>query len=285
MGLRFQKIVIVVVPAFMAFSQSLFDSNRNQADNPYIVGRKELLSAMKSQIGYDSKATTNVARFHADVIFDLTRKAKAVRPMGPPILIKHEDWFYAFLEVTELSPDKAPIYSKLAYEHKQDQLIEYRTDRVIKKVKRGPNPKLALNVKVWWPKTPKAPSRYTYCDTLSIPKLKITNERVISYKLLDFGDVVVYDKITGLKGKPTSGILKIITDIIGEGNLKSSRMTISKDGLQIVRAKAKKFGLTISATVTISPNGHMEKGVPQDRPDLLKLEKMLKEEIDIEYQN
>jgi hypothetical protein len=106
---------------------------------------------------------------------------------------------------------------------------------------------------------------------------------VITYRLLDFGDMIVYDEIQGLTGRPTSGILGLLFRVIGEGEVSYSRITISDDGLQITRARAQKGPIVITETVTVQPDGKTEKGLPSGRRDLQALEKKLKRPLRIRY--
>ena len=106
---------------------------------------------------------------------------------------------------------------------------------------------------------------------------------MITYRLLDFGNMVVYDQLEGLTGQPTSGLLGILFSAIGEGRVTQSRMAISRDGLQVSRAKVKKAFLGLATTVTVYPDGHTEKDVPTDRPDLLALDLRLKQALEMDY--
>ena len=120
-------------------------------------------------------------------------------------------WFQALLARTGLPADQAPLFARLAREHGQDIEVEYRPGRVIARVESGPEPRFAANVTIGWPRAPGGPSRYSYDDLLATPHFRVTNERVLSYRLLDFGDVVVYADIQGLTGRPTT---------LGRGELK-----------------------------------------------------------------
>ena len=95
----------------------------------------------------------------------------------------------------------------------------YRPSRVIREVVQGPAPLLALGVVISWPAVAGAPSEYSYEDTLSTPHLKVTQKRVITYQLLDFGDVVVFDRMEGLHGRPTTGALGVLFSALGEGRV------------------------------------------------------------------
>ncbi|MFQ5822739.1 MAG: hypothetical protein ACE5JB_01645 [bacterium] len=248
-----------------------------------IVTHQEILEAMQQQKGYVLTVTTNVARFQARVILTLIQMSQKRELEDPLLLIKHTDWFFAFLEVNNLTIEEAPTFALLSYQHRQDQLIDYQTEHVIKKMDKDLNPTLAANVIVWWPNSPKGPSKYSFHDTLSAPNLKITNSRVITYRLLEFEDMIVYDDIHGITGRPTSGLLGLLFRIIGEGRAVQSRITISQDGLQINRAQARKGPFEVTETVTVQPDGKTEKGLPPDRPDLLALEARLKQPLKIKY--
>src|SRR6185295_17343459 len=150
-------------------------------------------------------------------------------------------------------------------------------------VEGGPKPELALNVRIWWPEARGAPQQYSYDDTLATPQLRVTNRRVITYRLLDFKDMVVFDKIEGLQGRPTTGLLGMLFSVIGEGSIEETRMAISADGLQLARARARKMLFEVAATLTVYPDGRTEKDVPPGRPDLLALEARLKQPLRVRY--
>jgi len=111
---------------------------------------------------------------------------------------------------------------------------------VIERIEKGKMPRIAINVMVGWPKSAELPKKYSFVDTLSTPKLKVTNHREITYRLLDFGDMIVYDDIHGLTGRPTSGILGMLFKIIGEGRVVQSRISITPDGLKSIAHTQKK---------------------------------------------
>ncbi len=248
-----------------------------------VVSRAEIVEAMRQCDDYDPTATTNGARFQAEMVAYLARKARARDPQGLPLFIGYEDWFRAFMEVTALEEDAMPQYAQLSYQHKQNMEVDYRVDRVIRKIKKAPTPELAVTVRIWWKDQPGKPDRYSYQDTLSTPHLKVTNRRVMSYRLVDFGNWVAYDEIKGLTGRPTSGILGFLFRIIGEGRVIQTRMAVSKDGLQVYRATARKGFFKRRDTVTVYPDGKMEKDVPPGRPDLLEIAKRITQPLEIDY--
>ena len=248
------------------------------------VTRAEMIEAMGRSQGYDPTATANGARFQAEVLLHVARPARERDPGGPPLFLDHEDWFQALLARTGLPADQAPLFARLAREHGQDIEVEYRPSRVIARVESGPEPRFAANVTIGWPRAPGGPSRYSYDDLLSTPQLRVTLERVLSYRLLDFGDVIVYAETQGLAGRPTSGLLGFLFRLMGEGHVEESRMAISPDGLQISRARVSKAFFSITATVTVSPDGRTEKDLPAGRPDLAEIEARLKRPLKIAFE-
>lgn len=248
-----------------------------------VVSRQELLEAMRQAGDYDPTATTNGARFQWEVLFHLARQAWEHDPTGAPLFIDSEDWFRAFMEVTGLTEDEMPLYARLTYEYQQHMDVEYRMDRVISRVVEGPAPRFAVNVRIWWEHRQGKPDRYTYLDTLSSPNLKVTNRRMMSYRLLDLGDWFACDKIKGIAGRPTSGLLGFIFRIIGDARFIHSRMAISNDGLQIIRGTSKKGFMGMTTTATIYPDGEMIKDLPDGRPDLKELKKRIKQTLKVDY--
>ena len=67
-----------------------------------------------------------------------------------------------------------------------------------------------------------------------MPKLKVTNRQEITYRLLVFGEMVVYDEIDGTSGRPLSGVLGALFKVIGDGRLYHS--VLVDDGLQAAGA-------------------------------------------------
>ena len=227
-----------------------------------VVGRSDVLEAMQQHYGnYELTATTNGA-WLAEVVFYLARQARERDPDGLPLFIGHEAWFRSFLAVTGRTEDTVPEYALLNYRYEQNMEVDYRLDRVIREVVEGPMPELAVNVRVSWEAGPGKPDRYSYLDTLSTPRFKVTNWQVMTYRLLDFGDWAVYDEIEGITGRPMSGVLALLFRVIGEGRIAHSRMAISEDGIQVSWTTAEKAFMEVTTTVTVHPDGTMEKDVP-----------------------
>jgi hypothetical protein len=250
---------------------------------PRPVKRQEILHAMRESQGYDLTATANGPRFQSEVLRRLSRSTSALDPSRSPLYIDHRDWFVAYLERTGLSTEKAPLFVRLAHDYGQDMMVDYRAERAVETVEPGPPPELALNVCIWWPEGRERPGKYSYEDLLSNPQLKVTNERVLSYRLLDFGDMTVFGDTRGLRGRPTSGVLGLLFRLLGEGQVVENRMAISGDGLQVSRARLRKALFEVVTTVTVYPDGRTEKDVPPARADLAALETRLKRPLKLSY--
>jgi hypothetical protein len=244
----------------------------------------DVLDAFAQRRGYDLLATANGGRLQAEVLLHLARAAQQTRPDGPPLLIGHDEWFRALTQVAGVPAERAPIYTRLAWQNKQDVLVEYRPSRVIREVEKSPAPRLAVDVTISWPAAPGAPDEYSYEDTQSTPHLRVTNKRVITYHLLDYGDLIAFDGMEGLTGRPTTGALGVLFSVIGEGHIVEYRLVVTPDGLQISRGRARKAFFDVATTLTVRPDGRTEKGVP-DEPRFRDVEARLSAPIEIRYVN
>jgi hypothetical protein len=247
-----------------------------------VVGQEEIASAMAESQGYNLLATTNGARLQSEVLLRLARRAQGSDPARTPLFVGHRAWFLAYLQRTGLTADQAPIFVKLGDQHGQDIVLDYRREKVLGKAA-SPEPRLALNVCIWWPRTAGSPGSYSYEDTLSTPRLKVTNERVLTYRLLDYGDLTVFHEVEGLRGRPTTGILGVLFQVIGEGGVVESRMALAQDGLQVSWARVAKLMIKVAATVTVYPDGRTEKDVPPSRPDLRALAARVKQPLEFTH--
>ncbi len=249
------------------------------------VSKAQLVRAMRQEQEkkYDLTVTANGVRLQVGVVLDLIREAEGSNPDRRPLRINHEDYRDAFIEVVGLQPEEAPIFIQAAHQHREDQIVDYRADRVVARVTAGREPRYAMNVMAGWPAQPGAPSRYSYEDKRSEPQLRVTHDRTNFYRILDFGDLVLYDDIRGIRGRATSGVLGLMFRVIGDGRAVQSRLAFSPDGVQVARTTAKKL-FTVTQTVTVFPDGRTEKGVPSDRPDLQEIAGRLEQPLEIEYQ-
>jgi hypothetical protein len=252
------------------------------AQEPRIVPQEEILDAMRQCRGYALTATANGSRLQADVLLHLIRRAAASDPQQRPLFLGHQEWFSAFLERTGLTLEEAPIYVRLPYEMGQDLVLDYRRDRVIEAVVKGLSPETVANVHLFWPEAGKDNS-LSYEDLLSDPTLRVTLKSEIHYRLLDYGDQLWFAEVTGVHGRPTSGALGFLFDLLGEARVLETRSALSSDGLQIVRGSGRKLLVTRSSTLTIWPDGKAKKGIPEARPDLEKIEERLKQPLEVGF--
>ena len=235
---------------------------------------------------YSLLATTNSVRFQSAVFQRLIERALEQRPDGGTLFIPYDALWWEFLIAAGLGAgeeDKAPIGRRLAFEHHQSIEVTYGPPHgIVKRIKQGPAPLLAANVRLDWPDQPDGVRKYSFEDTLSVPRLKVTNHQVMTFRFLVFPDMIVLDDIEGISGRPLTGLLGAIFKIIGEGNAVFARFSISTDGLQVLRTKAKKL-ISKTVTATINPDGTGQNGVPVDRADLMELEARLKQPLAFDY--
>lgn len=235
---------------------------------------------------YSLLATTNSLRFQSGVFRRLIERALEHRPEGGTLFIPYDALWWEFLIAAGLGAgeeDKAPIGRRLAFEHHQSIEMTYGPpSTIVKRIKEGAAPLLAANVRLWWPDGPDVVHKYSFEDTLSVPRLKVTNHQVMTFRFLVFPNMIVLDDIEGISGRPLTGLLGAIFKIIGEGNAVFARFSISSDGLQILRTKAKKL-ISKTVTATINPDGTGQNGVPDGRGDLIELEARLKQPLEFDY--
>jgi hypothetical protein len=243
----------------------------------------EVLDAIRASDGFDRLAVTNGGRLQAEVLLRLARRAREKAPQGPPLLIGHEEWFRALLEATGAPPARAPVYAVLAHRHHQDVVAEYREGRVVREVVKGPAPRLALDVTISWPDGKGVPDEYSYEDTTSTPHVKVTNKRLIAYRLLEFDDFVAFEEMEGLTGRPTTGALGLLFAVIGEGRIVEYRMALAPGGAQVSRGRAKKGFFEVATTLTVQPDGKSDRGVPDD-PRLRAIAQGLERPLEIKFQ-
>lgn len=255
------------------------------ATAPTMVSRQSLVQAMARQKaqGYNLLATANGARFSSAVILEVARHALERDVSRTPLLIDHRDYFEAYLEVTGIARDAAPTFMRIAVEHGEDQYIDYRPENVIEKITKGTTPQLAVNVIAGWQDGPKVPQSYSYEDRTSRPALRVTHQRINSYRILEYRDMLVYDDVQGVSGRALGGLLGAMFSVIGDGRAVRSFMAVSADGLQVTVTTARKGFLSVTQEAVVYPDGRGEKGLPRNRPDLAAIEKRLRQPFDVKY--
>jgi len=246
-------------------------------DDARWVSKEQIVAAMRRQQAqrYAIAAIANATRLQAGIFLELAGRAAENGPMRRPLRIGHQEYFDALLEVTGLTPDSIPTYIKVAHEFREDYLIDGRMENVIENVERGESPQRALNVKVGWPQSTDAPTSYSYEDKSTQPHVEVTHQQVSSYRVLDFGGIMVYDEIRGVTGRATSGVFGAIFSLLGKAKAVETRFAFADDGVQLSLTTAKKL-LTITQPVTIYPDGTVRAGVPPGRPDLVQLKNAMK---------
>jgi hypothetical protein len=264
--------------AVLSLAMALAAGDRAMAastwDDAREVTKEELVLAMQAQqrLGYALDAPANAARMQAGVFLALAAAAEA-SDSRRALRVGHGDYFLAFLQVTGHTPASAPKFVSVAHQHGEDFLIDYRRESVIASIQ-GASPKRAMNVKAGWPPAAGSPSSYSYEDKTSDPHVEVTHEQVNGYRILDFGDAVVYDDMHGIRGRVTSGVMGLIFKVLGNADGVQTRFAVAPDGTQVSRTTARK-GLTVTQTVTTFPDGKVLPGLPDSRPDLEALEARL----------
>lgn len=255
------------------------------------ITRQALGEAMREALGapggsYSLLATANSVRFQSAVFQRLIEHALARRPAGGTLFIPHDALWWEFLGVAGLGTgeeDKAPIGRRLAFEYHQGIEVTFGPwAAVVKRIRQGPTPLIAANVRLAWPDRPDGLRTFSFVDTLSIPRIKSTNHQVMSFRFLVFNNMVVLDEIEGISGRPLSGLLGTLFKLIGEGDILYARFNIAADGRQVLRTKARKV-ISKTVTATINPDGKAQNGLPDGRLDLIELESTLKLPFEFDY--
>ncbi len=258
-----------------------------QTKGPFrTVGQESLERAMEivlkkdtgSGLAYDPTATPNGVRYQIDVIVYLLENVVKQNHESTeeiiPLLIGYEEWYQAFKSVNCRGQD-VPEYVERAYEFKQNMVIDYNRNKVIKETYDTDIPYLAANITLFWDSQEKS---FSYKDLESKPPLKVIYERVITYRFLKYKEdnLVVCDQIVGLKGKALKGFLRIF----GKAHMIQYRTLAVKDGPQYVLVEVRKFRWLFGSKtdMTITPDGETLEGVPE------KEKQRLRRKVNIQYE-
>ena len=236
---------------------------------------------------YDIIASTNAMRFQSAVFRVLLERRLIANPDGGAFFIPHDILWWEFLGVAGLGladSAKAPIGRLRAFDYRQSIEVVYGpVDGIVRVVPSGePRPLIAANVRYAWADRPDGVRKFTFTDTLSDPKLRATNHQLITMRFLVFEDMMAFEEIKGISGRPLSGVLATIFKVIGDGNAVYARFAISADGQQLLRTKAVKL-LSKTVTATIAPDGRATRGIPGGRSDLAEIERRLEQSMELEY--
>lgn len=247
-----------------------------------LVSAEELDAAVRDRSGYDITATPNQGRFLAELLLDLARRHRKRRPAGPPLLIRYDEFFPAYLRATGLSGDAAPPGFREAHRVGQKVVVEYRKNRVVEGVEEGPDPRQALAVRATWPDTGRLPSSFTFRDTASHPEVRVRHRRTLTYRLLELDSVVAYDRVRGVAGRPVSGLLGILFDLVGMAPIRHSRFAVADDGTQVTLTRVGTRS-SLESVATVTPEGRARRGIPDGRPELERLREVVERDVEVEY--
>lgn len=227
---------------------------------------------------YDPKATTNGIRYQTDVIIYLLENGARQVHKQPEeaclLFIGYKDWYEAFKSV-HCQNKEPPKYVIKAYEAKQNIVIDYDRRKVIKEIDSGDIPDIAANVALYWESKDKS---FFYIDDLSKPKLRVINEKNITYRLLKYKDdnLIVCDQIHGLKGRAKEGFLRIL----GKARMTQYRIVPAEDRAQYVLMETKKWFFTWKNDLKIGFDGVTTDGVSNE-----KAKQTLHRKIKIQYEH
>ncbi|MBS1257815.1 MAG: hypothetical protein MAG551_00868 [Candidatus Scalindua arabica] len=273
MGIKLVPFIVLGLLSIQSISVA------QQTKGPFqTVGQEDLECAMEavleketgSGLAYDPTATPNGVRYQLDVIVYLLENKVRQDHKSPeetlPLLVGYKEWYQAFKNVNCQDQD-VPEYVDRAYEYKQNLVIDYNRNNVVKETYDTDTPYLAANITLFWDSPEKS---FSYKDLDSKPPLKIIYERVITYRFLKYKEdnLVVCDQIKGLKGKALKGFLRIF----GKVHMMQYRTVAVKDGPQYVLVGVRKFRWLFGPNIdlTITPDGVTLDGVPDNEKQRLR---------------
>jgi hypothetical protein len=275
---------LVAAPAIAALMQtSVLPGPANRAcEEPYRVSREEIREAMRTHGPYSLTSTNTATLFSSHTILSIVRRRHRDAPGQTQFLISQSDWFATHLETAGVPYSDMSASARAAFEHHQDILVDYGP-QVVRQSSSGSMPITALDVTLFWPDSGGAPSDFHYKDTVSIPKLAVFNQRVVRLKMLEYHDMLVFDRISGMAVRPL-GFLSAIFAVLGKPDLKETRLAVSRDYWQVVRGRVKVFpGISKTGTATIEPDGRGHEGVPKTRPDLQAIAQRIRRPLELRY--
>jgi len=247
------------------------------AECDHLLVETDTLREVISTIGgYDNTVTTNYSRFVADFLLGLAAHPDLQRHRQS-FQIEPERFMSAWRSATGRKADEAPVSMRRVLEYGQRFAVDTGPELALE----GRKAASALAVRVSWPENAGLGTSYTYEDTLSDPDVRIRQQRVMQYLLIDFGDVVAYERMSGVSGRPTSGALGALFSVLGMADIESTRQAVAADGTQVNRTRVRKL-FPFTALATITPDGNAERGVPDDRGDLERLADKLEFDLAIE---
>jgi hypothetical protein len=249
---------------------------------PQQITKEEILQGMSRHGGYSLTSTTTSIRFAGEALLAIVQRRKREAPASTHLLINHADWFAAHQETAGVPYAKMSQAARASLERRRDALVDYGP-RVVERVEKGPVPLLALDVTLFWPDTGDAATEFSYRDTLSDPPLDVYNQRIVRFRVVQYPDLLLVDRISGISVRPV-GFLSAVFAVLGKPDLRQIRMAVSRDQWQVMRGTVNVFaGITKTATGAIDPKGRGHENIPPDRPDLRTLVKQIQEPLELDY--
>jgi hypothetical protein len=284
--MRYRCVLAPALLLLVSIALSAALQAQDSTDGPVRVEREVVTAAMRveAERGYNLLATTNSTRFSTSVILSVVRAAMAEAPEGPPLLIHHSDWYAAYSEVTGLPPEEIPEFVALANEYGQDRVVDYHFAEGRVDVVQGFDPELVVRVWVSWPEASGKADKYTFVDTMTSPNIRVTNRQQVAYWLLDFGDMIVQDKIKGISARPIGGALGALFAIIGDGNAVQNRFAVTEDGIVVTYGIVKKGPMKVEPLTVTYPDGTVDTDFPEDRGDLQGVANYIMLPLEVEYE-
>ena len=275
---------ILLAPALVALALGApFSGAAAQTcEEPYRVSRQEILRAMSAHGPYNLTSTTTSMVFGTEALLAIVRRRKREAPGSTQLLLGHDDWFAAHLATARVPYSEMSASARAGFEHRQDVLVDYGPP-VVEEVLEGPAPISALDVTIFWPDTDSALAEFRYRDTLSVPQMDVFNHRVIRFKILQYDDMLVFDRVTGISVRPI-GFMSALFAVLGKPDLRETRLAVSADHWQVVRGRVKVFpGISKTGTATIEPDGRGHEGIPPGRADLAALRERMRQPVELRY--
>jgi hypothetical protein len=248
---------------------------------PPRISKAAIAEAMRSHGPYSLTSTTTSMLFGSEALLAIVRRRQREAPGATQLLIDHADWFTAHREIAGVPYQGMSESARAAYEHRQDVLVDYGPG-VVHEVEEGPAPRTALDVTIFSSDTA-GPAEFGYRDTLSVPKVEVFNGRVVRFRMLEYDSMLLFDQVSGISVKPL-GFLSAVFALVGKPDLRQTRLAVSKDYWQVLRARVKVLpGISRSGTAVIEPGGRGHERVPRDRADLAALARHLAEPRELRY--
>ena len=250
-------------------------------DQPPRIPKHVIAEAMRAHGPYSLTSTNTSMLFGSQALLAIVRRRQREAPDATQFVIDHADWFGAHLATAGVDSAGMSASARSALEYRQDVLVDYGP-QVMESVQEGPAPRTALDVTIFSSDTAGL-DEFGYKDTLSVPRMNVFNRRVVRFRMLEYDGLLLFDDVTGISVRPL-GFLSAVFAIVGKPDLKQTRLAVSKDYWQIVRARVKVLpGVSKSGTATIEPDGHGHEGVPRGRADLAALAKHLAQPLEVRY--